>query len=121
MAGYSGAAEGPRVLLPLSGPERERLNRRIIAERTGWPVGAVEACERIERDHPGRVVAWMHEYRCQTPGFDREEGFYAWWRGDDPGRWLAGHGHVRRAEYYGADADALEKALLTGAAHPDHP
>jgi len=56
------------------GPEMGRRNRRLIAERTGWPKGAVEACEAIERDHPGWRVDYMHESNIR--GFEHAAGFY---------------------------------------------
>lgn len=124
MAGYSGAAEGPMPLrrrrrsLTERGPDLAGRNRRVIAERTGWPAGALEACEQLAAEFPGRAVDWFPEWRIATPGFDRDEGFYAWWRGDDPGYWLPGSGpgrgvYVRRPEVYGADAEALRRALTT--------
>lgn len=35
-----------------TGPELAQRNRRIIAARVGWPPGAVDECERIERLFP---------------------------------------------------------------------
>ncbi|MFB4314362.1 hypothetical protein [Actinomadura sp. 21ATH] len=36
--------------LPPVAPER---NREILAERLGWPDGALEACRELEQRHPG--------------------------------------------------------------------
>ena len=53
------------------GPEMGRHNQRLIAERIGWPKGAVEA---IECDHPG----WRMDYRYESNirGFEHAAGFY---------------------------------------------
>ena len=42
---------GEGKLAPI-GPEMVRRNRRLIAERTGWPVAAVVTCEQVEGVHP---------------------------------------------------------------------
>lgn len=34
------------------------LNRRLVAERLGWPEGAAEACRELERDFPEWMVFW---------------------------------------------------------------
>ncbi|GGL21584.1 hypothetical protein [Mangrovihabitans endophyticus] len=74
--------------LPAPGPELGRRNRRLIAERLHWPDGALEACERIDRCHPGWMSTW-------APGGGVEwveRGFYAQprlARRSDP-RWLFG-------------------------------
>jgi hypothetical protein len=55
------------------GPELAVKNRRILAERLGWPAGTVEVCEHIEDETPGWSVTW-------SPGGDMtrpEPGFYA--------------------------------------------
>lgn len=54
---------------------RRRNNRRLIAERTGWPEGALEACADMEDRHPGWHVSWMAEN--VTPGWERPAGFWA--------------------------------------------
>lgn len=63
---------------PMTGdpPEvlRER-NQRLIAERTGWPEGALEACRRIETEFPAWSVGWAPENKC--PGFECPTGFHA--------------------------------------------
>lgn len=50
-------------------------NRHILAERLDWPDGAVEACERIERERPGWSVWWLGENTCR--GFERPAQFTA--------------------------------------------
>jgi len=54
---------------------RRRNNQRLIAERTGWPTGALEACVELEDRHPGWFVHWMPENTA--PGFERPAGFDA--------------------------------------------
>jgi hypothetical protein len=74
MAGYSTAAEGPSNLAESD----HRLawgNRRLIAERTHWPAGALEACERLERRFPHWSPMWRHGNHVR--GFERPPGFYA--------------------------------------------
>ena len=41
--------------LPPVDPER---NRELLAERLGWPDGAVDACRQVEAGHPGWHVWW---------------------------------------------------------------
>ncbi|UQU64875.1 hypothetical protein COUCH_00460 [Couchioplanes caeruleus] len=82
--------------LPPTGPELGRRNRRLIAKRTGWPEGAVEACERIEDAFPAWSVSWRHEN--VIPGFLSPEGFYA----ERPGRYS-----WDKTVLYGADAEKL--------------
>jgi len=88
----------------------QRKNGRLLAERLGWPDGAIEACERLE-DEYGLCVAWYPRWRMATPGFDNEAGFYAWVPDDQPGYWAVGYGYVRRKQWYGATADELAAAL----------
>jgi hypothetical protein len=52
-----------------------RKNQRLIAERTGWPDGALEACAELEDRYPGWYISWRRENT--TPGFERPAGFYA--------------------------------------------
>lgn len=65
-------------------------NRRLIAERLGWPTGAVEACEWIEAAAPGWHAAWSHG---DGQEWDRP-GYYAerrdWHRLDPGPRWVYG-------------------------------
>ena len=90
-------------------------NRRVIAERTGWPEGAAEECERLEREHPGYSVSWSREWKIGDPVFHRDEGFYAWCTGDDPGHMTypepGRQQYVKRPEWHGATAAELEKQL----------
>lgn len=86
---------------PAPGPGRDlaRWNRRVIAERTGWPEGAVEICEQIEEAHPDWDVVWHPENMIQ--GFEAPAGYYAtvWNPPRDSG--IA----------YGADAETLSGAI----------
>lgn len=34
-------------------------NRRLLAERMGWPRGALEECERLDSEHAGWIVYWQ--------------------------------------------------------------
>lgn len=90
-------------------------NRRLIAERGGWPAGAAEACERFEADHPGLRAYWFPEN--VTPGWERRAGFYAWREGDQPGhntyRTDGPPIFVHRHEWYGATIQELTLALTT--------
>ena len=95
----------PAVPRPVS-PDLGRRNARLIAARTGWPAGAIEACEDLAHQYPGLTVAWMPANA--TEGFEREPGFYAWRSGDNPLR----RGE-RRYEWYGATAAELGRVLAT--------
>lgn len=59
--------------LPLHppGPELAAKNRRLLAERWGWPDGALQACEKIEKLHPGWSAMWSAggEHTWREPGF----------------------------------------------------
>jgi hypothetical protein len=86
------------------GPELGAANRRIIAERLGWPELAVGVCERIEAECPAWHVTWSSGgWMTWT-----QPGFYAECRGwhcCDPGpRYV-----------YGATAGALREAVETAA------
>ena len=90
--------------LPPTGPELFRMNRRVLAERTGWPALAVEICEDIEDESPEWFVTWSHGGGMLW----KEPGFYAGrhdWRWSDP----------RPRYVYGATADDLREAIE---AHP---
>lgn len=71
------------------GPELRRKNRRLIAERTGWPEGAVEACEQIEEAAPGWDCGWSIGGAYEWT----QSGYYAqrrdWHHGPGP-RWVFG-------------------------------
>jgi hypothetical protein len=95
--------------------EFSNRNRRVVAERVGWPDGAVEECERLERQHPGYSVSWRDEDRTGPATFHQERGFHGWRTGDDPGYMTygpAGEQHyVHRPEWYGETADELDAKL----------
>lgn len=76
---------------------RGARNRRLLAERLGWPAGALEACEDVERRFPGWAVFWCRPSAC--PGFERPAGFWAV------------HDGVRRLEVFTPDAGELAEAL----------
>jgi hypothetical protein len=40
------------------GPELAAKNRRLLAERLGWPDGALEACEQLDQAHIGWYTNW---------------------------------------------------------------
>lgn len=40
-------------------PTLAEYNRRLIAERTGWPAGAVEMCEALEAEHWPWDLWWV--------------------------------------------------------------
>lgn len=52
-----------------------RRNQAVLAERLRWPVGALEACRRLEDEYPGWRVSWLSENN--RPGFERPAGFWA--------------------------------------------
>jgi hypothetical protein len=52
-----------------------RQNQKLIAERTGWPEGALKTCWELEGKHPGWMVDWLHENTIK--GFERPAGFRA--------------------------------------------
>jgi hypothetical protein len=52
-----------------------RKNQKLIAEHTGWPEGALQACWELEGRFPGWHVDWMHENTIK--GFERPAGFRA--------------------------------------------
>jgi hypothetical protein len=81
---------------------RKRNNRRLIAERTGWPEGALQACADLEDRHPGWHVSWMSENT--GPGFERPAGFWA----SHP---TGGHA-VKKIEAFAATAEELVPLLV---------
>lgn len=89
-------------------------NRELIAERGGWPTGALAEVRAVEAERPGWSCAWFPANT--TPGFERDPGFYAWRRGEDPQRngW-------RRDEWYGATSDLLLAQLLGPPTIPSRP
>jgi len=66
------------------GPKRRpdlalsRRNLKLIAERTGWPDGALQACWDLENRYPGWSVSWLHENTIS--GFERPAGFWGVYR-----------------------------------------
>lgn len=52
-----------------------RRNRPLLAERLGWPQGALADCERIDRERPG-WTAWYHAENT-IRGFERPAEFVA--------------------------------------------
>jgi hypothetical protein len=81
---------------------RKRNNQRLIAERTGWPEGALQACADLEDRHPGWHVSWMNEN--VTPGWERPAGFSA----SHPG----GSHAVKELKAFAATAEELEPLLI---------
>ncbi len=68
------------VPVPL-GPKRPTLlqivtrDRRAFAERTGWPDGALEACERIEQEYADWRISWLPAN--PVVGYERPACFWA--------------------------------------------
>jgi len=81
---------------------RVRNNQRLIAERTGWPDGTLQACVDLEDRHPDWHVSWMPENA--TPGWERPAGFYA----SHP---TGGH-TVKKIEAFAPTAAELEPLLF---------
>jgi len=50
-------------------------NRRLLAERWGWPVGALEMCEHLDAVHPGWSVHWRGY--MNAPGWYHPPGYVA--------------------------------------------
>lgn len=50
-------------------------NRRVFAQRQGWPAGAVEACEAIEQAYPTWRPTWSPASIIR--GFERPAGYLA--------------------------------------------
>ncbi|MFG1921727.1 hypothetical protein [Cryptosporangium sp. NPDC048952] len=75
-------------------------NRRILSMRLGWPAGAVEVCEQVERECPDG-------YPNYSLGGSRERpdvGYYALpWKPERLGQ----------RPVFGIDADALMTAIRT--------
>lgn len=82
-------------------PDLLRHNWRVMAERVGWPDGAVEACERILEAFPDWVPGWQHE--SKIAGFEHPAGFYA----------SRHHRRYDEPSAYGADPVALVVAITT--------
>ncbi len=80
------------------GPQLAWRNRRLAAEREAWPAEALEACERIERTHPGWSPSWRTPNTIK--GWEAPAGFYA-----------RPAGTLRGGYSYGADAAALVRTI----------
>jgi hypothetical protein len=50
-------------------------NRQILADRLGWPVGALQQCERIESAYPDWSVTWLRGNTVK--GFESPPRFWA--------------------------------------------
>lgn len=79
--------------MPVGQPDPGR-NRRVLAERLGYPDGALAACIDIENEHPSWIVYW-------TRGGAKPAGFYAF----RSGPWSS------TTHLYGATPDALREAI----------
>jgi hypothetical protein len=55
---------------------RHLRNRQLIAERLGWPDGALDACTALEADYPDWAVFWTDRRPADEPGY-REPGYRA--------------------------------------------
>ena len=65
-----GAGTGRPGKLP---PEVQERNREIIAERLGWPAGAVSNCRQVEAGRP-RWYCWWTPDLQPGPGFSPTYG-----------------------------------------------
>jgi hypothetical protein len=74
-----------------------RRNRRLLAERLGWPALALELCERLDDAHPGWRFTWFPE--SSLPGWQRPAGFAA----HRPGLKMRGEDQLRRAPEDGVE------------------
>lgn len=87
------------MALAQPGPELAWANRRHLAQQLGWPDGALEACEAIEKARPDWYPGWRAANLIK--GFEQPAGFY--------GRRRAAPD--REPPAYGADAAALLAAI----------
>ncbi|WP_189337004.1 hypothetical protein [Actinoplanes ianthinogenes] len=56
----------------MTGPDENSLlwpNRRVIAERLGWPDERLADCERLDHEHPGWSVTWWDSRHGEPAGF----------------------------------------------------
>lgn len=91
------------------GPGLAAHNRRVLAERLGWPAGAVEVCERVDAAHPG----WHTNWSSGEPSRTRpRRGFYA-----QP--YAAKRGDPKLL--YGADEAELHAAIQANPLAPSWP
>ncbi len=63
-------------------------NRRVLAERLRWPLGALQECEWLERDHPEWTACWRHA--CAWSG--KPAGYYARRHNEDGRRYPEPYG-----------------------------
>lgn len=56
-----------------------RSNRRVLAERLGWPAGHLEACEQVDVDRPGWFASW-YKANLAPPEFAHPARFSGWRR-----------------------------------------
>lgn len=96
--------------LPPVGEELAYKNRRVIAERVGWPAGAVEACEAIDAAHDGWYTTWVDGYIVTIDGRSelKPTGYYAQSRV-----------FKEAAPVYGATPQELAEAIETWAVPED--
>lgn len=85
------------------GAELGRMNKRILADRCGWPDGALEECEKLDADFPEWSASWARGGGLTW----REDGYYA-----QPRRWSYSGPNPF---LYGATVDDLRAELQT---HP---
>jgi hypothetical protein len=80
-------------------------NRRVLAERTGWPEGALETCERTEQSYPNYYVNW-HDANtwARSPA-----GFYAQYRNEWGGYDKPLYGEDELAIFRTIDKDQTER------------
>lgn len=81
-------------------------NRRVLAERLGWPAGYLEACEQVDADHPGWHATW-HRANPGPPAFAHPAEFTAFLRAE--------HGAV--ATVHGETVEALLEAMALAERH----
>jgi hypothetical protein len=89
------------ALHPIDTDEQRRAlavsNRRVIAERVGWPDGALQACQEFDERHPGWYAWWL------PPA-----GYTAAWQGHQS---LVGGDEVRR----GPNDGVARRPIVVGA------
>jgi hypothetical protein len=64
---------------PARSESMEQRSLRAIAERTGWPAGALDACFELETAFPGWTLWWAPENIAK--GFECPTGFHASFEG----------------------------------------
>jgi hypothetical protein len=76
------------------------LNRRLIAERLGWPDGALDACTAIAAAHPTWAIYWS----AGQPGQPPQPGYRASMEVHDR------HG-TRKVELYSPDPAEMAERM----------